>query len=159
MANSFLPMGAATLSDRELVATIFAPSDYGFQRLASDGGTTVAALLAAPPAVLKQILSYHVIPGRAIEASDLKTGLRFDTLAGDAILVESQKIKSDQKYAGCGGLDIHLDTYIDEDPEPNVCDIKACKALVHIVDYVLIPNQPSLQQILPQGRFKTQLSG
>ena len=147
------------MSDPNLVATVFAPNDYAFQRLTSDGGSTPQALLQAPPAILKEILNYHVIPGRAVAATDLKSGLRFDTLAGDPILVESQKIKNDPKYAGCSSLDIHLDTYVDEDPEPIICDVKACKALVHIVDYVLIPNQPGLQQVLPQGKFKTQLSG
>jgi hypothetical protein len=74
-------------------------------------------------------------------------------------LVESQKIKQDPKYSGCSSLDIHLDTYIDEDPEPLICDVKACNALVHIVDYPLIPNNAQLRALLPEGNFKTQLSG
>ncbi|KAL4541802.1 hypothetical protein Ndes2437B_g06135 [Nannochloris sp. 'desiccata'] len=148
-----------TLSDPELQATVFAPSNEAFERLTRDAGTTVEAILEAPADLLKELLEYHVIPGASIEAAQLKTGLRFNTLGGDPVLVESQKIKQDPKYDGCASLDIHLDTYIDEDPEPLICDIKACNALVHIVDYPLIPNNAQIRELLPEGKFKTQLSG
>lgn len=148
-----------TLSDTELQATLFAPSNEAFERLARDTGTTVEGILNAPADLLTDLLEYHVIPGPGIEASQLKTGLRFNTLNGDPVLVESQKIKPEPKYAGCASLDIHMDTYIDEDPEPLICDIKACNALVHIVDYPLIPNNAQIRTLLPEGKFKTQLSG
>ena len=148
-----------TLSDPKLQATVFAPNNEAFERLLRDTGATLEALLDAPVDILKSLLEYHILPGPGIEAADLKTGLRFNTLGGDPVLVESQKIKQDPKYAGCTSLDIHLDTYIDEDPEPIICDIKACTALVHIVDYLLIPNEAQLRALLPKGKFKTQLSG
>jgi hypothetical protein len=62
-------------------------------------------------------------------------------------------------FAGCNSFDIHIDTFIDEDPEPLVCDIQACSAVVHISDYVFIPNNPQIRQLLPEADLKAQLSG
>jgi len=148
-----------TLSDTDFQATVFAPSNEAFERLTRDSGATVDDILNADADVLADLLTYHVVPGPGIEAAQLKAGLRFNTLNGDPLLVESTKIKQDPKYQGCDYLDIHLDTYIDEDPEPLICDIEACSALVHIVDYVLIPNNAEIRSVLPDGKFKVQLSG
>ncbi len=156
--SSTLP--TETLSDPKLQATVFAPSNKAWVRLASDTGTTLEVLLAAPADLLKSWLEYHILPAPGVEAAQLKTGSKFNTVNGEPVLVEGQKIEQAPKYKLCGFLDIHLESnFIDEDHEPLICDIKACNALVHIIDYPLVPNNSQVRALLPEGKFKTEPSG
>lgn len=77
---------AGTLDDPQLTATVFAPNNAAIARALRDGGGSQEALLQNRQ-LLAAILSYHVIPGRAFRADQLKKGLKFSTLqvrgAGD----------------------------------------------------------------------------
>ena len=57
---------AATLDDPNLVATVFAPNNDGIARTLRDGGATQAQLLENTQ-LLRTLLSYHVVPGRAFK--------------------------------------------------------------------------------------------
>jgi hypothetical protein len=54
---------AGTLSDPDLVATVFAPSNSAFESFLSSNSLTTEQLLASP--ALAGILEFHVVPGVA----------------------------------------------------------------------------------------------
>ena len=65
--------------------TVFAPTDAAFARLPA---STLSAL-AADPALLKQVLLYHVVSGRLL-AADLARAHRVQTVEGDDVWISSQ---------------------------------------------------------------------
>jgi len=73
---------------------------------------------------LDAILEYHVVPGAAVHAKDLKPVNHFKTLEGDELLVETH--------------DGHV--YINHVSHVTAADNDATNGVVHIIDHVLIPS-------------------
>jgi uncharacterized surface protein with fasciclin (FAS1) repeats len=98
--------------------TIFAPSDRAFAALPA--ATRQRLLKAENRTLLRQILTYHVVPGK-LTASQLKSG-QVKTQAGNSVNVQvnGQQVKVNQSQV----------------TQP---DLQAANGVVHIVDRILLP--------------------
>eukprot|EP01026_Neomeris_dumetosa_P063709 TRINITY_DN604_c0_g1_i9.p1 TRINITY_DN604_c0_g1~~TRINITY_DN604_c0_g1_i9.p1 ORF type:complete len:315 (+),score=42.32 TRINITY_DN604_c0_g1_i9:143-1087(+) len=112
------------LTDPTLVATVFAPTNQAFEKLITNLNTTAEQVLGDP--FLKSILLYHVVPDAAILSKDLEDGATVSTLLDQDLTVD---LKDGVKIVGVGSV-----------AEVVVPDVKACKAVIHIVDTVLLPD-------------------
>merc|ERR1712037_1022650 len=115
---------AETLSDPSLEATIFAPTDAAFTQALTDLGLTKEELLADTE-TLTNVLTFHVVPGVAAKSTDLTDGQMLPTLEGSDLTVD---LSMPGKVAINPG-----------DVEVIKPDIEACKAVIHVVDKVLVP--------------------
>ncbi|KAH7619564.1 hypothetical protein NADE_006397 [Nannochloris sp. 'desiccata'] len=140
-----------TLDDPELDATIFIPNNAAFTLFLEQADGTAEDLLAFPG--LADILKYHVhIVAHNI--SDINEGDNLDTLQGDEIFVQFKK-DNDPKYAGCGGAHLHLSTFGSSPSDPLTCDIQACKSVIHIVDYPMLPNDEAIEEAFPNIEIRS----
>ena len=101
--------------------TVFAPTDEAFAKLPAG---TVDALLADPEGALKQILLYHVVPGKVL-SSDLSDGLEAPTAQGENV-----------KFTLADGKAMVNDANI------IAADVEASNGVIHVIDSVILP--PSL---------------
>jgi transforming growth factor-beta-induced protein len=113
--------------------TVFAPSDEAFAKLPAG---TVEALLNDPEQ-LKNILLYHVTPGKLMAS---------DVIASDYLTMansESAKIKTDMGKA-----------YIDT-AEIIKTDVEAGNGVIHVIDSVILPGKTVVDMLVNDGRFTT----
>merc|ERR1712100_1009148 len=105
--------------------TVFAPSNEAFAKIPKDE----LEKLLDPKNIktLDAILEYHVVPGAAVHAKDLKPENKFKTLQGEELLVEVR--------------DGHV--YVNRESRVTAADNDATNGVVHIIDRVLIPKPPS----------------
>lgn len=96
--------------------TVFAPSDEAFKAVPAK----TLEMLAADPAQLKAVLSYHIIDGR-VAAADVKPGSA-KTRQGAALAL-----------AKAGGFVTVDDAVVQQ------ADIVATNGVAHVVDRVLMP--------------------
>jgi uncharacterized surface protein with fasciclin (FAS1) repeats len=96
--------------------TVFAPSDEAFKAVPA----ATLASLAADPALLKSVLSYHVVPGKVM-AAEVKTG-NVKTVQGANVAV------------GKAGTFVTV-----EDAVVVTADVPATNGVVHVIDKVLMP--------------------
>lgn len=96
--------------------TVFAPTDEAFAKLPEG---TVAGLLKDTPK-LKQILTYHVVPGKVM-AADVTKLKSATTVEGSDVKIDASK-----------GVKVN---------ESNVTtpDVSADNGVIHIIDTVLMP--------------------
>ena len=99
--------------------TVFAPTDEAFAKLPA--GTVETLLKPENKDKLKAVLTYHVVPGKAM-SSDLKDGQSVTTVNG-----KSATVKLD------GGKVMVGDATV---VKP---DIAASNGVIHVIDTVLIP--------------------
>ncbi|MFC0472705.1 fasciclin domain-containing protein [Halalkalibacter kiskunsagensis] len=97
--------------------TVFAPTDEAFEKLLNDLNVTAEELLARED--LKDILLYHVIPGKVM-SSDLKDGMKVKTLAEKEVTISLDPVQVNKA---------------------NVVksDIEASNGVIHVIDAVLVP--------------------
>jgi uncharacterized surface protein with fasciclin (FAS1) repeats len=96
--------------------TVFAPDDEAFAKLPAG---TVESLLKDTPK-LKDILTYHVVPGKVMAA---------DTVGiTSAKTVEGKELRIDSK----DGVRVN-------DAKVSKADIEADNGVIHVIDKVLIP--------------------
>ncbi|GAB4815673.1 hypothetical protein N2152v2_002719 [Parachlorella kessleri] len=115
--------------------TIFAPNDEAWVALLKDWKSNQRELLANK-SVTQAILMYHVINSSAIHARDLTKGQDFNTSQSQPVRVTTNEIKAnDPKYAACNGL----------------------KALVHIINYPLVPNDPAIKEAFKDAKLSSKL--
>ena len=122
-AGSFTTL-AKLLTDAGLIETlkgegpftVFAPTDEAFAAVPAD---TLAAL-AADKALLAKVLTYHVVPGKAM-AADLK--------AGDIATVAGPTVK----------LTIADGKVMVNDATVITADVVASNGVIHVIDKVLLP--------------------
>lgn len=120
---------AEALIDENLVATAFAPSNDAFASFLSAYDITADQLIAQPD-LASLVLSYHLVPGVAATASSLTNGQELPTQnEGETITVIKRQ------------GDVLLDPTGQDAPNALVvrADIPAGKAIVHIINQVLIP--------------------
>jgi uncharacterized surface protein with fasciclin (FAS1) repeats len=110
--------GLAEVLSGEGPFTVFAPTDEAFAALPKE---TVEMLLKPEnKETLKQILSYHVIPG-SVESSTLKAG-KVQTVQGTSVSVSIM----DKKV-------------MVNDAVVTTADIKASNGVIHVIDKVILP--------------------
>eukprot|EP01025_Chloroclados_australasicus_P006014 TRINITY_DN11979_c0_g2_i1.p1 TRINITY_DN11979_c0_g2~~TRINITY_DN11979_c0_g2_i1.p1 ORF type:complete len:457 (-),score=80.64 TRINITY_DN11979_c0_g2_i1:259-1629(-) len=113
------------LSDGSAPLTVFAPTNAAFESTLMDLGMTLEELVAEP-GLLDEILLYHVVEGTFF-SSDLFDGQQLTTLSFERELTVSIDVPTVQ-IRGLGSF-----------AEVADADIPAGKAVVHIIDYVLLP--------------------
>jgi uncharacterized surface protein with fasciclin (FAS1) repeats len=97
--------------------TVFAPTDEAFAMLLKELNITAEELLARDD--LKQILLYHVVPGKVM-SKDLKDGVKAKTLADKTV-------------------EISLDPVMVNKANVVKPDIEASNGVIHVIDKVLLP--------------------
>jgi uncharacterized surface protein with fasciclin (FAS1) repeats len=102
--------------------TVFAPTDEAFNALPAG---TIDALLADPTGLLTEILFYHVVSGTAL-STDLADQQEIVTLNGLSVVVT------------INGSGVFIN-----DAQVTVADIIADNGVVHVIDAVLIPTEPT----------------
>lgn len=105
--------------------TVFAPTDSAFIRA---GFGTVAAINAAPPYILRNILLYHVIPSR-VYSSDLVNNANVATALGASQTVKITLPPARVLGLGNGGSASNI----------TATDIMANNGVLHVIDRVLLP--------------------
>jgi len=100
--------------------TVFAPTDDAFNKL-PDG--TLEALLADPTGDLKDILLYHVVPGKVM-AADVVQLTSATTVGGNVLSIDTT---DGVKVDGANVI---------------VTDIEASNGVIHVIDAVMIPPAP-----------------
>jgi uncharacterized surface protein with fasciclin (FAS1) repeats len=124
-ADATLSTLVAALTAAELVETlggegpftVFAPTDEAFAALPA--GVVDALLLPENKAVLIQILTYHVVPGKVMAA---------DVTDGDVATVEGQTVK----LSTMGGVTVNGATVVTP-------DVAASNGVIHAIDAVILP--------------------
>lgn len=118
---------AEVLADPTLDATLFAPQNAGIERLLAALNMTGDDLLG-DKRLLGDLLAYHLVPDAAYTSSQLLPGLNMSTLLeGEALLVF--KPANITRLATSSGQKARVVE----------ADLKAGKALVHIIKGVLVP--------------------
>ena len=115
--------------------TVFAPTDAAFAAL-PDG--TIETLLSDPTGTLAQILLYHVVGGQSL-STDLSDGQTIATLQGEDVTVT----------IGMNGVMINGATVV-------VADILADNGVIHVIDAVLLPEQPNSVSTIETTKLKIQ---
>jgi transforming growth factor-beta-induced protein len=102
--------------------TVFAPTDEAFAALPAG---TIDALLADPTGLLTEILFYHVVSGTAL-STDLSDQQEIVTINGLSVTVT------------INGSGVFIN-----DAQVTVADIIADNGVVHVINAVLIPTEPT----------------
>jgi uncharacterized surface protein with fasciclin (FAS1) repeats len=97
--------------------TVFAPTDEAFAQVPAE---TLNALLADPEA-LRQVLTYHVVPGRVM-ARDVIQLASAQTVQGQSITIDAS---SGVKVNGANVIKT---------------DITTSNGVIHVIDKVILPN-------------------
>ncbi|KAK9845272.1 hypothetical protein WJX81_001838 [Elliptochloris bilobata] len=124
-----------TLDDPNLVATVFAPTNDAFAALLKQLNYTEAQLLSSY--ILKPTLLYHVVPGVAAKSMDLTNGQQLPTLLKGSNLTVALMM---------GGVNIEGAASNGTVTMPNIA---ADKAVVHVIDTVLLPASSVLDTYKP----------
>ena len=103
------------------VYTVFAPTDDAFKKLPEG---TVATLLKEPEGQLKQILLYHVVPGK-VTAAEVVTLTTAKTVQGSNLTISVIN----------GSVKVNNANVI-------ITDINCNNGVIHVIDTVLIPPAP-----------------
>jgi uncharacterized surface protein with fasciclin (FAS1) repeats len=130
---------APTLADDTQRFTVFAPNDRAFARLvadlsgsypASEQATLDAVLATLTPEQIKNVLLYHVVPGR-------KLGPLQVLFAGSLTMANGGTVKP-------RGLTLRDETPALRDPRLLIygLNIPATNGVIHTIDRVLVPAQP-----------------
>ncbi len=107
--------------------TLFAPTDDAFAALPAG---TVEALLEDPSGALTDILLYHAVGATAL-STDLSDGQVIETINGKDITVT-----------------INMDGVFINDAQVTMADIITDNGVVHVIDAVLLPPDPTVFDII-----------
>lgn len=104
--------------------TVFAPTNDAFVALLGELGVTKEALLANTP-LLTKVLTYHVLPARALKA-EVPVGSPIPTLQGQTVTVSTT-----------GGL--KLNDQNGRSANIVATDVFATNGVIHVIDKVVLP--------------------
>lgn len=102
--------------------TVFAPTDAAFTALLAELGISKAALLANR-ALLTQVLTYHVLPGRALKA-DIVPNTAITTVQGQTFTISPALAITDQRGRSANIV---------------ATDTLASNGVIHVIDRVILP--------------------
>ncbi|RZL40109.1 MAG: fasciclin domain-containing protein [Rubrivivax sp.] len=102
--------------------TVFAPTNAAFAKLLTELGVTKAQLLA-DKALLTQVLTYHVVPGRVLKA-DVPVGTPITTVQGGTFTVDGTLAITDRR-----GRKAAI----------TATDVLARNGVIHVIDTVILP--------------------
>ncbi|KAF6261096.1 FAS1 domain-containing protein [Scenedesmus sp. NREL 46B-D3] len=122
----------AVIGDPNWEATIFCPSNKAFRAALLKLKIKITDLYTDKTALLN-ILSYHTVPGTALSAADLKDGQELTTASQHKLTVHVDKVAG-TSIAGASDTGTVV-----------AADIRAGKAIVHVIDEVLLPPKPTAE--------------
>ena len=102
--------------------TVFAPTNAAFADLLVELGVTKEALLA-DTALLTAVLTYHVLPARALEA-DIVPGTQPATVQGGTFSIDAALAITDARMRASGIV---------------ATDVLASNGVIHVIDRVILP--------------------
>lgn len=102
--------------------TVFAPTNDAFAALLTELNLTKAQLLANT-ALLTQVLTYHVVPGRVLKA-DVPLNTPITTLQGDSFSVNASLAITDQRARRAN---------------ITATDVLTSNGVIHVIDKVILP--------------------
>ncbi len=102
--------------------TLFAPTDAAFAALLAELGVTKDALLANT-ALLTEVLTYHVVPGRVL-AANVPVGRPITTVQGDTLTVNAALVITDQRGRTANIV---------------ATDVLTSNGVIHVVNRVILP--------------------
>jgi transforming growth factor-beta-induced protein len=100
--------------------TVFAPTDEAFAAVPKE---TLDALLADPKGALTDVLTYHVVAGKAM-SNGLSDGMQVETVNGQPLTIT---------IADDG-------TVMVNDAKVVTADIETANGVIHVIDKVLVPS-------------------
>jgi uncharacterized surface protein with fasciclin (FAS1) repeats len=103
--------------------TVFAPTNAAFAGLLTELGVTKAQLLA-DTALLTKVLTYHVLPARALKA-DIVPGTQPATVEGETFSISAALVITD-KRARTSNI--------------TAADVLASNGVIHVIDKVILPS-------------------
>lgn len=103
--------------------TVFAPTNAAFAALLGELGVGKEALLANK-ALLTQVLTYHVVPGRVLKA-EVPVGAAIKTVQGQTFSVNASLQITDQRM---------------RTSQITATDVFTSNGVIHVVDRVLLPS-------------------
>ena len=115
--------------------TVFAPTDEAFAKLPP--GTVESLLLPENLETLKQILLYHVVPGKLMAADVVQLSFAY-TAAGLPVRIQ---VKDGKVFIN--------------DAQVIITDIQASNGVIHVIDCVLLPPKDIVDTAIADGRFTT----
>ena len=140
------------LADTTARLTVFAPTDTAFNQLATSLGfmNATAMVEALPPATLKSILTYHVLPTLK-QASELQATPQSAQATLYAFEEQPAALALDSSQSTVTITDAAL-------TKANVTtpDVAASNGVIHVIDKVLIP--PGILNIVQMAQINPQLS-
>jgi transforming growth factor-beta-induced protein len=119
--------------------TVLAPTNAAFAALLHELNLTADQLLADRP-LLTQVLTYHVLPGRAF-ANDVSKGLVAASVLGQPV-----------KFASANG-GVAITDARGRTAKVVATDVQATNGVIHVIDRVILPTDRNLVQVaqgLPQ---------
>jgi uncharacterized surface protein with fasciclin (FAS1) repeats len=102
--------------------TVFAPTNDAFAALLAELGVSKEALLA-DTALLTQVLTYHVVPGRVLRA-EVPLDTAITTLQGDSFTVDGTLAITDQRGRASNIV---------------ATDVFTSNGVIHVIDRVILP--------------------
>jgi uncharacterized surface protein with fasciclin (FAS1) repeats len=132
------PLKAELSSKAGGAFTFFAPSDTAIQSLLSslpNGGKD----LVSNETALTALLSYHLVPGAAVMAADLKDGQQLSTALKGVPPLRVRLANGGVLIIGVGS-----------EASVTQADIKTCRGVVHVIDTVLLPLMGSGEEMAAQ---------
>lgn len=140
------------LADTTSRLTVFAPTDTAFNQLATSLGfmNATAMVEALPPATLKSILTYHVLPTLK-QAAELQAAPQ----SAQATLYAFEEQPAALALASSQSTVTITDAAL---TKANVTtpDIAASNGVIHVIDKVLVP--PGILNIVQMAQINPQLS-
>ncbi len=116
--------------------TVFAPTDAAFAKLPA--GTLDTLLMADNKQTLTDILLYHVVAGKVM-AADVVTLTEAETVLGQNVTI---KVEDGKVYIN--------------DAEVIITDIQAANGVIHVIDTVILPPEPTIAAVAAgDDRFET----
>ena len=119
--------------------TVFAPTNAAFAALLTELGLSKAQLLA-DKALLKTVLTYHVLPAK-VERAQVPRGKAVSTVQGSILKVEAS------------GTDLTITDGRNRSARILATDIQAKNGVIHTIDRVILPANKNIvetAQALPQ---------
>ena len=124
----------AKLTDNDLVATLFIPSDAAWETWLKAADLSAAELLANAPLVSK-LARNHIVPGVALRLLDMNSGDKLATLGQGALTV--RPVAEETKWWVVSGRSTAMIL---------LPDLVADHAIIHVIDTVLTPDSVRVDQ-------------
>ncbi|MBZ0304977.1 MAG: fasciclin domain-containing protein [Anaerolineae bacterium] len=133
------PAVLEALSSPDSELTVFAPTDAAFAALTEALGAEAVAAVLADPAMLTDILLFHVVEGKVLSA-DVVAALEENEGAFSVPSLQGQYIDlaaTEEGGVTVNGANLNLE----------MVDIEASNGVIHVIDAVILPETRTIAEI------------